>query len=127
MTYYSRLSDVLQNVVEHFIEGIIKLARDSVDLELLADDFIFKFINPEVEFADVHLSILRTSFSLLKSDVDLLDLVLIFLLPPSGLLLRHLQLLLVLTDSLEFIFDHRDTSFCIFHTFISALEFILHH
>ena len=72
-------------LVEHLIEGVVQLARDRVDLQLLPDDLVFQFVNPEdimnsveqftkylksntnkstntpmVELADVHLSILRS-------------------------------------------------------------------
>ena len=88
-------------LVEHLIEGVVQLARDRVDLQLLPDDLVFQFVNPEdimnsveqftkylksntnkstnrpmVELADVHLSILRSWIWLLEPNVQLLDLVL---------------------------------------------------
>jgi len=48
--------------VEHLVEGIIQLSGHSVNLQFLSDDLVFKFINPEVKLADVHLCILRARF-----------------------------------------------------------------
>merc|ERR1711997_483279 len=81
--------------VEHLIESIVQLSRDSVDLEFLPDNFILQLINPEMKFADVHLSVLRPGLSLLQSYVDLLYLVLVFFLSSSRFLLGYLKLLLV--------------------------------
>ena len=33
--------------VEHLIEGVIKLSRDCVDLQLLPDDLVLQLVNPE--------------------------------------------------------------------------------
>ena len=33
--------------VEHLIEGVVELAGDSIDLELLPDDLVLQLINPE--------------------------------------------------------------------------------
>ena len=44
--------------VEHVVEGLVKLARHGVDLELLPDDLVLQLVDPEVELADVHLGVL---------------------------------------------------------------------
>merc|ERR1712020_826622 len=68
---------ILLIFVQHFIECVIKLGRHSVDLHLLSDNLVLQVINPEVELADVHLSVLRASLGLLQSDLNLLDLLLL--------------------------------------------------
>ena len=40
--------------VEHLIEGVVELAGDGVDLQLLPDDLVLQLVNPEV-----HLDVLR--------------------------------------------------------------------
>merc|ERR1719270_3013154 len=84
-------------------------------------------INSEMKFADVHLSIFRTSFSLLQSDVNLLDLLLIFFFSLSCLFFRHFELLLILSNSLKFILNNNNSSLSILDSLISSLEFIFHH
>merc|ERR1712215_104663 len=97
--------------VEHFVESIIKLSRHSIDLHLLTDNLVLKFINSEMKFADVHLGILSTRVGLFKSDVDLLDLVLVFLLASSCFFFRNLKLLLVFSNSLKLVFNNGNTGF----------------
>merc|ERR1711956_62843 len=80
-----------------------------------------------MEFANVHLSVLRARVGLLQSDLDLLNLVLVLLLPPPCLLLRNLKSLLVFTDSSKLIFNHNNPGLSILHSFISTLQLILHH
>merc|ERR1719483_1639325 len=107
-------------LVKHLIKSIIKLSRYSIDLEFLADNLILKLINSEMKLGNVHLCILGTRFTNLESDVDLLDLLLVLLLSSSGLLLRDFKLLLVLSNSMQFILNNSNTS-------ISSLKFIFHH
>merc|ERR1719397_818995 len=114
-------------LVEHFIESVVQLTRDSVDLELLSDNLIFQFINSQVELADVHLCVLRPGLSLLESDVDLLDLVLVLLLASPGLFLGYLQLFLVLSNRSQLSLNNLNTSLGILNPLISTLQFILHH
>ena len=45
--------------VEHLVEGVVELAGDGVDLQLLPDDLVLQLVNP-----DVHLDILRISKNL---------------------------------------------------------------
>ena len=52
-------------LVQHLVESVVQLPRDRVDLELLPDDLVLELVDPEVELADVHLSILRTRVGLL--------------------------------------------------------------
>ena len=33
--------------VEHLIEGVVELAGDGVDLQLLPDDLVLQLVNPE--------------------------------------------------------------------------------
>ena len=33
--------------VEHLVEGVVKLAGDRVDLQLLPDDLVLQLVNPE--------------------------------------------------------------------------------
>merc|ERR1712193_210323 len=98
--YYQSIS------VEHFIESVVKLRGDSVDLHLLSDNFILKVVNSQMKLADVHLGILRSGLRLLQTDVDLLDLLLVFLLSLPGFLLGNLELFLILANSLELIFNN---------------------
>ena len=83
---------------EHFIESIIQLGGDSIDLHLLSDNLILKVVDSQMELADVHLGVLGPGLSLLQTNVDLLDLLLVLLLPLPRLLLGDLQLLLVLSN-----------------------------
>merc|ERR1719150_3479994 len=96
--YYLLSLCCLLVLVQHLVEGVVKLAGDRVDLQLLPDDLVLQLVDPKVELGDVHLSVLGAGIGLLQPDVQLLDLVLVLLLPPPGLLLRDLQLLLVLAD-----------------------------
>ena len=41
-----RSSSVL---AEHFVKGVVKLARDRIDLQLLPDDLVLQLVDPEVE------------------------------------------------------------------------------
>ena len=34
--------------VEHLIEGVVELAGDGVDLQLLPDDLVLQLVNPEI-------------------------------------------------------------------------------
>ena len=36
-------------LVQHLVEGVVKLARDRVDLQLLPDDLVLQLVDPEVE------------------------------------------------------------------------------
>merc|ERR1712241_1314719 len=119
--------EILLVFVEHFVESVIKLGGDSIDLHLLSDNFILKVVNSQMKFADVHLGVLRSGLSLLETDVDLLDLLLVFLLPLPRLLLGNLKLFLILANSLELIFDNHDFRLSTFDSFLSTLKFILHH
>ena len=35
--------------VQHLVEGVVKLARDRVDLQLLPDDLVLQLVDPERE------------------------------------------------------------------------------
>merc|ERR1712008_106773 len=70
-----------------------------------------------MEFANVHLSVLRARVGLLQSDLDLLNLVLVLLLPPPCLPMRNLKSLLVVTDSSKLIFNHNNPGLSILHSF----------
>merc|ERR1712111_1474 len=118
---------ILLIFVQHFIECVIKLGRHSVDLHLLPDNLILQVINPEMELADVHLSVLRASLGLLQSDLNLLDLLLVLLLPLPRLLLGHLQLLLVVSNSLELVLNDYDPCLGVVNPLSSSFELILHH
>ena len=61
---------ILSISIQHFIESIIKLRGDSVDLHLLSDNFILKVVNSQMKFADVHLGILRLCLRVLQPLVD---------------------------------------------------------
>ena len=61
-----------------------------------------------MELADVHLGVLGPGLRLLQTNVDLLDLLLVLLLPLPRLLLGDLQLLLVLSNGLKFILNVGD-------------------
>ena len=90
--------------VEHLVEGVVELAGDGVDLQLLPDDLVLQLVNPEqqdefgqwdnyanndgseddgdggdppeVKLGDVHLGVLGPRVRLFQPDVQLLDLVL---------------------------------------------------
>merc|ERR1712193_202838 len=119
--YYQSIS------VEHFIESVVKLRGDSVDLHLLSDNFILKVVNSQMKFADVHLGVLRSGLSLLETDVDLLDLLLVFLLPLPRLLLGNLQLFLIVSDSPELSFNVGHFIVSNLDSLPSTLQFVLHH
>ena len=36
-------------LVQHLVEGVVKLARDRVDLQLLPDDLVLQLVDPERE------------------------------------------------------------------------------
>merc|ERR1711874_120460 len=112
---------------EHFIESVIKLRGDSVDLHLLSDNFILKVVNSQMKFADVHLSILRSGLRLFQTNVDLLDLLLVFLFSLPGLLLGNLKLLLILANSLELIFNNHDFGLSTLDSLLCTLELVLPH
>ena len=50
-------------VGEHVIECVIEFIRTLLDLQLLSVDFVLNVINSLVQLGDVHLSILKSSFS----------------------------------------------------------------
>ena len=41
------IGDRILVFVEHLIEGVVELAGDGVDLQLLPDDLVLQLINPE--------------------------------------------------------------------------------
>ena len=53
-------------LVEHVVEGLVELAGHGVDLQLLSDDLILQLVDPEVEFADVHLGVLGPAVRLFQ-------------------------------------------------------------
>ena len=114
-------------LVEHLVEGVVELSGDCVDLQLLPDDLVLELVNPEVELCDVHLSVLGAGVGLLEPDLDLLDLVLVLLLPPPRLLLGHLQLLLVIADGGQLVLDHDDTRLGGLHPLVGSLQLVLNH
>merc|ERR1712186_49585 len=78
-------------VLKHIIKSIIELIRNLLDLEFLPVDFIFNIINPVVQFGDIHLAILISSFSNLESINQLKNLVLQFVFPLLGFLSRDFK------------------------------------
>ena len=92
-------------VSEHVVKGIAEVIRTLLDLQLLPVDLILDVVNPLVELGDVHLSVLEAALSHLVLLLDLEDFVLELLLTLHGLLGGLLELLHVLTDNLELLFD----------------------
>merc|ERR1719339_876235 len=64
---------------------------------------------------------------LFQPDVELLDLVMVLLLPPPRLLLRDLQMLLVLADCRQLVLNLHDPLLCNLNSLLSALQLVLHH
>ena len=42
------IGDRILVFVEHLIEGVVELAGDGVDLQLLPDDLVLQLVNPEI-------------------------------------------------------------------------------
>ena len=56
------IGDRILVFVEHLIEGVVELAGDGVDLQLLPDDLVLQLVNPEVDLDDI---MLRTGVELI--------------------------------------------------------------
>ena len=61
---------------EHFIESIIQLGGDGINLHLLSDNLVLKVVDSQMKLADVHLGVLRLGLRVLQPVVDDLDLLL---------------------------------------------------
>ena len=42
------IGDRILVFVEHLVEGVVELAGDGVDLQLLPDDLVLQLVNPEI-------------------------------------------------------------------------------
>merc|ERR1719220_1091747 len=82
---------------------------------------------PEVQLADIHLGVFGARVGLLEPYLDLLDLVLVLLLPPPRLFLGHLESLLVLADGGQLVLDDDNARLSVLHPLVGALELVLHH
>merc|ERR1719211_650925 len=92
-------------VIEHVIESIIELIGHLLDLQFLTVDLILNIVNPVVELGDVHLTVFIASLSMLEPIHKLVNFVLELLLTFLSLLGGDLELLHVLTNSLQFLFN----------------------
>merc|ERR1719288_43565 len=92
-------------VGDHVIEGVVELVRTLLDLQLLPVDLVLDVVDPLVQLGDVHLAVLEPGLSDLVLALQVVDLLNQLLLPLKGLLSRGLELLHVLTDSLQLLLD----------------------
>merc|ERR1719270_2053972 len=110
---------------EHFIESIIQLGGDGINLHLLSDNLVLKVVDSQMKLADVHLGVLGAGFRLLQTNVDLLDLLLVLLLPLPRLLLRNFQLFSILSNGLQLILNDYDSALSILDPLVSTLQLVL--
>merc|ERR1719153_2161119 len=66
IVYYLLSLCCLLVLVQHLVEGVVKLAGDRVDLQLLPDDLVLQLVDPKVELGDVHLSVFGAGIGLLS-------------------------------------------------------------
>merc|ERR1719266_782503 len=111
-------------VGQHVIEGVVKLIRNLLDLELLSVDFILNIIDSVVQLCDVALSVFITSFSNLESVHKVEDFVFQFLLTFSSLFSGDLELLHVFTNGFELGLDILKFSFSKLGSLSCSLAFI---
>merc|ERR1711983_719199 len=92
-------------VGQHVIEGIVKLIRNLLDLELFSVDFIFNIIDSVVQLGNVALTIFITSFSNLESVHKVKNFVLQLFFAFSGFFCGDLELFHVFTNGFELSLD----------------------
>merc|ERR1711971_1452657 len=92
-------------VGDHVVEGVVKLVRTLLDLQLLTVDLVLDVVDPLVELGDVHLAVLKPGLSHLVLALQVVDLLNQLLLPLQSLLSGGLKLLHVLADSLKLLLD----------------------
>merc|ERR1740122_676949 len=112
-------------VVKHVIEGIAELIRNLLDLELFTVNLILNIINPEVQFGDVHLSVFKASLSNLETFHECVNFVNKFFFPFLCFLGRDFQLLHVITNGFQLLFNILELTFSQFSSLSRSFEFIL--
>merc|ERR1712165_381171 len=111
-------------VVQHIIKGVIKLVRNLLDLELFSIDLILNIINSVVQFGNIALTILITSFSNFESVHKVKNFVLQFLFSFCCFFSGNFKLFHVFSNGLKFLFNIFEFSFSELSPFSCSFAFI---